>query len=511
MEQSAKKIEAKPVPPCIPTNAHALQESIVCFPRCKPIFNNTIEGMGLDPNEMINITTGTGNKRPAHTGVYGKYRIHFPEEGLYLNITTPDGQAFAPRAITERLFRRIIAKLFRARILDSRKNIINTGSWIGDNALPWAMMMERLSGGNYPPGKVIAVDPSTKFVQNMASIANLNSIGNLCARVGIYSSVERTFYTESSEHMVVDGRKRKGSEALTAFPLDAENIVNVTLLHLDVEGHEIEVLSGARNLIMSSRPVIVTEGFAGLNHPSDKKIVSFLESLGYTSNEIPEVCGYDLYCRNHIWWPNKEVKDAAMKVVGNEFKREVVPHVSPTLTEQSSAEQEGRLMKLDSDVSIEFCGHNKWLGSRISCTDRVSFLVNRHHLSEQQAKINLLEDNCQCSLVRNSTQYTDPLQLQPQASTSGSIGTFPYAGSRIPKTLIFVDTRYHNMTQFPRLVRENTQKTMKVYSSHWNEANISVWFLGDEQCQQVIGKQNSDLLHFTKLNHLDLISQTFVA
>ena len=200
-----------------------------------------------------------------------------------------------------------------------------------------------------------------------------------------------------------------------------------------------------------------------------------------------------------------------MKVVGNEFKREVVPHVSPTLTEQSSAEQEGRLMKLDSDVSIEFCGHNKWLGSRISCTDRVSFLVNRHHMSEQQAKINLLEDNCQCSLVRNSTQYTDPLQLQPQASTSGSIGTFPYAGSRIPKTLIFVDTRYHNMTQFPRLVRENTQKTMKVYSSHWNEANISVWFLGDEQCQQVIGKQNSDLLHFTKLNHLDLISQTFVA
>ncbi len=196
---------------------------------------------------------------------------------------------------------------------------------------------------------------------------------------------------------------------------------------------------------------------------------------------------------------NEEVKDAAMKVVGDEFRREVVPQISPKLTEQSFAKQEGVLTRLDIDVSIEFCGHNKWLGSRISCTDRVSFLVNRHHnMSEQQAKMDLLEDNCQCSLVRNSTQYTDILQLQPQAPMSGSIGigTSPYGGSRIPKTLIFVDTRYHNMTQFSRLVRENIQNTIKVYSSHWNEANISVWFLGDEQCQQVIGRQNSDLLHF---------------
>ena len=53
MEQSAKKIEAKPVPPCIPTNAHALQESIVCFPRCKPSFNNTIEGMKSTCGKLI--------------------------------------------------------------------------------------------------------------------------------------------------------------------------------------------------------------------------------------------------------------------------------------------------------------------------------------------------------------------------------------------------------------------------------------------------------------------------
>lgn len=273
VEGHPKREEPVILPPCKLANTHALQKSIFCFQKCQPAFNTTIEGMGLDPNEMINITTETGRRRSAHTGVYGKYRVHFPEEGVYLNITTPDGQKFAPRAITERLFRRIIAKLFRARILDASKNIINTGSWIGDNALPWALMMEQLSGNDYPPGKVIAVDPSTTFVQTMGNIANMNSIGNLCARIGIYSSVERTIHTASAEHMVVDTRKQKGSEVLNAVPLDSENIVNVTLLHLDVEGHETEVLVGARKLIMSSRPVV--NGFT----------ISFTSKCPYTRHQ----------------------------------------------------------------------------------------------------------------------------------------------------------------------------------------------------------------------------------
>lgn len=232
-----------------------------------------------------------------------------------------------------------------------------------------------------------------------------------------------------------------------------------------------------------------------MNHPSDKTIATFLESLGYTSNEIPEVCGNDLYCRNHIWWPNEKMKAAAMKVVGDEFKRDVVPHISPKLM-KPSMKQEGRLVKSDYDISSKFCGRNKWLGTQISCNDRVAFLVNRHHYSEQQAKINLLKDNCQCSLAHNSTQYTDILQRQQQVTAGESMGTFQNAASKIPQTLIFVDTRFESMSQFPRLVHENVQNTLQLYSNYWNNSDISVWFLGDEQCQQVIEKQNSDLLQF---------------
>ena len=241
-----------------------------------------------------------------------------------------------------------------------------------------------------------------------------------------------------------------------------------------------------------------------MNHPSDKKIVSFLESLGYLSDEIPEVCGDDLFCRNHIWWPNEDVKAAAMKVIGNELKREVVvSHISPSLTEPRTKKQSsvklGGLTELESDVDAKFCGHNKWLDSKISCKDRVSFLVDKHHMSWQQAKIDLLAQNCQCNLDRKSSMQFG------KETTGGGVNILPYRGSihhedqsEIPHTLIFVDTRYYNISQFPRLVRENIQNTIDVYSSHWNEPNISVWFLGDEQCQQVIEKQSSgsDLLLF---------------
>ena len=82
--------------------------------------------------------------------------------------------------------RRIVAKLLKANVLDPTRSIINTGSWIGDNALPWSSMLERLAPDN--PGQVIAIDPSESFVKDMIELANYNRIGNLCAQTGILSA-----------------------------------------------------------------------------------------------------------------------------------------------------------------------------------------------------------------------------------------------------------------------------------------------------------------------------------
>jgi FkbM family methyltransferase len=244
------------LPPCRPLNITAAEEGIVCIPKCKPHCNHTIEGLGLDANEKVNITIRQSKNYYTHE--YGKYRTHFPEENIYLNHSSQSvsiHEAMQPRAVTERLFRRIIAKLFRAGVLDPSKNIINTGSWIGDNAVSWALMLEQLTEN---PGKVIAVDPSEKYLQYMTNIANENSIGNICTHLTVYSSEERTIFASTTEHMGVDVRNKKGT-AIKAIPIDSENIENLALLHIDVEGHESELLAGALGLIHSSRPVVSTE------------------------------------------------------------------------------------------------------------------------------------------------------------------------------------------------------------------------------------------------------------
>jgi len=67
---------------------------------------------------------------------------------------------------------------------------------------------------------------------------------------------------------------------------------------------------------------------------------------------------------------------------------------------------------------------------------------------------------------------------------------------KIPRSLIFVDTRYHNISQFPRLMRENVNNTIQIYANHWNKTKVPVWFLGDEQCRRVIQEESSQLLQF---------------
>ena len=63
-------------------------------------------------------------------------------------------------------------------------------------------------------------------------------------------------------------------ERVPVFALDDLPISNVTLLHLDVESYELEVLNGAKRLIAESKPVILLEDNA-------KNCAPFLEAQGY--------------------------------------------------------------------------------------------------------------------------------------------------------------------------------------------------------------------------------------
>lgn len=240
--------------------------------------------------------------------------------------------------------------------MDPSKNIVNTGSWIGDNAIPWALMLDTLKPDN--PGKVIAIDPDQNFVKDMVDLANVNKVGNLCCQIGVLSSNNSrvAYIGTSTEHIKVytekfatSGTPKKKarfaarSSWTNAITLDSLNLQqSVSLLHLDVEGHEGELLEGARETIKSSRPIIITEGFDQWPEPTnteDQHVASIMNELGYHhGNTIPESCGVRIHARNRIWWPDDKTRIAAMAIVGNDLNQkgdELIPWIAVDLPEQT--------------------------------------------------------------------------------------------------------------------------------------------------------------------------------
>jgi len=57
---------------------------------------------------------------------------------------------------------------------------------------------------------------------------------------------------------------------------------------------------------------------------------------------------------------------------------------------------------LSDGSTVKFCGSNKW-GNKsgaggITCNKRVQYVIKRHRMSEQDAKISVLENGCSCSV-----------------------------------------------------------------------------------------------------------------
>lgn len=86
-------------------------------------------------------------------------------------------------------------------------------------------------------------------------------------------------------------------QQVNCVPLDEYNFKNVSLVKIDVEEHEINVLKGALNTIKSSKPTIIVEIFKeSYESFITSDIWSKLEAIGYTISHINDD-DYILYCK----------------------------------------------------------------------------------------------------------------------------------------------------------------------------------------------------------------------
>ena len=74
-------------------------------------------------------------------------------------------------------------------------------------------------------------------------------------------------------------------------PLDSYNITNVSIIKIDVEGHEISVLEGALKTINKNKPKIVIEVW---NRPKrQKEFFDFMKRINYN---VKKISGEDYLC-----------------------------------------------------------------------------------------------------------------------------------------------------------------------------------------------------------------------
>lgn len=203
---------------------------------------------------------------------------------------------FNKRNNHEVLFRRIHSYLINQNII--KKNIIDLGSWIGDNSIPWAKQIK---------GNVYAIDPSPDNISFICEMCQLNNITNVTTIQKAISDKNETLYTNDSLHHC-SFNNVNGSTIVEAYSLDYLNSIkmidDIGYIHLDVEGLEEKVINGASSIIDKFRPIITFEQHLTVdNYKSLSDHLANKSYIVYLINEILPGCNHD--CRNLLAFPEE--------------------------------------------------------------------------------------------------------------------------------------------------------------------------------------------------------------
>ena len=167
--------------------------------------------------------------------------------------------------------------------------VLDIGSHIGTFTIP----MSHVVGTK---GRVHAFEPQRKIYRELRKNCELNNAKNVtCHRIAIgdrqqiIEMEKETFHSETV--LGNEGRARigRGGDVAEMRTIDSFNLTNISLVKIDVESSEEQVLNGMINTILKNKPVIIFElqsDYIWESVPSDIKqkminSVENLEKLGY--------------------------------------------------------------------------------------------------------------------------------------------------------------------------------------------------------------------------------------
>lgn len=215
-------------------------------------------------------------------------------------IDNPKSSIFRTRDNHEALFRKINTYLINNNII--KNNIIDLGSWIGDNSIPWAKNIN---------GIVYAIDPSNFNLEFIRQTCNKNNISNIITlKCAISNKVEVVSTNDHIDHcsFVYNNPSSQGVNKFITYTLDSlyeqKLIENIGYIHLDVEGMEYKVLQGGENIINKYRPIVSFEQHLELDDYN--VILKYFIDKKYKVFLVDEILlGCRLDCRNSFAFPEE--------------------------------------------------------------------------------------------------------------------------------------------------------------------------------------------------------------
>lgn len=168
---------------------------------------------------------------------------------------------------------------------------IRPGDWvldIGANIGHYTCRFSALAG---PAGRVIAFEPvpatfsilaanARHFPHDNVTLVNAAASSAVTVQgmsIPDFSTGLRNYY----EAQLTDSPQAPAATAVLTLPVDALALPGpVSLVKIDAEGHEAQVLDGMRALLRTRHPVLVVE-------TGDEAVVQSLRALGYTPDRLP--------------------------------------------------------------------------------------------------------------------------------------------------------------------------------------------------------------------------------
>lgn len=146
-------------------------------------------------------------------------------------------------------------------------------------------------------GKVVAFEPYFATYEKLRHNCELNAFDNITliqkalgAGKSLVQMVQVNEHNSGMNRIVPPGNDNLSTVAIETTSLDelvvTHKIAKVDLIKIDVEGFEIQVLSGARESLRKFRPKLfkeISDDNLKVHQSSDRELLDFLADFGYST------------------------------------------------------------------------------------------------------------------------------------------------------------------------------------------------------------------------------------